>query len=628
MNVVSTPRRVAPRRRRLLALSLVLPVVVAAGDAALARGRDARGGSDAVSPSLQIQPRSSHDGHRSRPKPPAGVRSLDGSGNHLADPDRNATYTVLVRSVPADYADGVSSLAGPDRPGAREVSNIVSAQAPARDQPLRHQRLPLAVGPVRRPRHRSQRRDGSRPSPPRSRCPPATRTSTPAEPAASVIPFNRSLYDPETGTDPDNPRQQLNQITRLDRRLQRVRLERGARPGAATQRRHGPARRRARRPAARRRRQPAQRHRRLGPGDVPGRRRARERAAGPHRAPHALHARAQPAGRSHPSRRSPAGRGRRLRARPKPGGRADPGHHLPGVPAGPARPGRPPALPGLRPGRRRASPQRVLHRRLPLRPQRAVAPSCCVSTRAWTSCPRAPSPCATPSSARTGCATKAASSRSCGAWPTSAHQRIDVFVVDDVRNFLFGPPGAGGFDLPALNIQRGRDHGLPGYNDTREAYGLPRAAGFEDDDQRSRRSQARLAAAYGSVDDVDLWVGGLAEDPLPGSAARPPLPHHRGRAVHGAARRRPLLVRARARAGRPGPGPADPPRRRDPAEHPDRSRDPGRRVPGGRGRAGRLGRPLGAPQTPPIAEGALRAPLAAAGHPASGRGLSPQLPAR
>jgi peroxidase len=95
-------------------------------------------------------------------------------------------------------------------------------------------------------------------------------------------------------------------------------------------------------------------------------------------------------------------------------------------------------------------------------------------------------------------------------------QEIDMLVVDDVRNFLFGEPGAGGFDLASLNIQRGRDHGLPDYNSVRVAYGLPPAASFADVTS-TPGIQEKLATLYGSVDDIDVWIGGLAEDHVPGA---------------------------------------------------------------------------------------------------------------
>jgi len=95
-------------------------------------------------------------------------------------------------------------------------------------------------------------------------------------------------------------------------------------------------------------------------------------------------------------------------------------------------------------------------------------------------------------------------------------QRIDLLVINDVRNFLFGVPGAGGFDLVSLNIQRGRDHGLADYNGVRVAYGLAPVVTFADITSNVDVQQD-LATLYGSVNDIDLWVGGLAEDHVPGA---------------------------------------------------------------------------------------------------------------
>lgn len=90
-------------------------------------------------------------------------------------------------------------------------------------------------------------------------------------------------------------------------------------------------------------------------------------------------------------------------------------------------------------------------------------------------------------------------------------QHVDAYVIDAVRNFLIGGVRAQGFDLPALNIQRGRDHGLGSYNQVRIGYGLAPKATFAEMTS-NLDFQARLASAYNSPDDVDLWVGGLCED--------------------------------------------------------------------------------------------------------------------
>ncbi|MBL8830435.1 MAG: LEPR-XLL domain-containing protein, partial [Planctomycetaceae bacterium] len=99
---------------------------------------------------------------------------------------------------------------------------------------------------------------------------------------------------------------------------------------------------------------------------------------------------------------------------------------------------------------------------------------------------------------------------------------LDTQVVNSVRNFLFGPPGSGGLDLASLNIERGRDHGLADYNSTRAAYNLPKVTSFAQITSNVEL-QGKLQQLYGSVDNVDLWVGALAEDHVAGASVGPTL---------------------------------------------------------------------------------------------------------
>jgi len=67
-----------------------------------------------------------------------------------------------------------------------------------------------------------------------------------------------------------------------------------------------------------------------------------------------------------------------------------------------------------------------------------------------------------------------------------------------------------------LNIQRGRDHGLPSFAQMRTALGLRPVNRFQDVNA-NRQVVAELDAAYDSPADIDLWIGGLAEADRPGS---------------------------------------------------------------------------------------------------------------
>jgi len=104
-------------------------------------------------------------------------------------------------------------------------------------------------------------------------------------------------------------------------------------------------------------------------------------------------------------------------------------------------------------------------------------------------------------------------------------EEVDAKIIDNLRNFLFAIDGSDspfGLDLASLNIQRGRDHGIPHFNDIRNHY---IGNSFNNIIQVTSDPSLRnvLQTTYGNVDNIDAWVGLLAEDKLPGAALGPTL---------------------------------------------------------------------------------------------------------
>ena len=85
----------------------------------------------------------------------------------------------------------------------------------------------------------------------------------------------------------------------------------------------------------------------------------------------------------------------------------------------------------------------------------------------------------------------------------------DNIFSENVINRLFetDDPDKIALDLVALNIQRGRDHGLPGYTAYREELGNPKPRSFDDLDQIDSNLIEKLKNLYRDVDDIDLFAG-------------------------------------------------------------------------------------------------------------------------
>ncbi|XP_041375720.1 dual oxidase 1-like [Gigantopelta aegis] len=98
-------------------------------------------------------------------------------------------------------------------------------------------------------------------------------------------------------------------------------------------------------------------------------------------------------------------------------------------------------------------------------------------------------------------------------------EREDADYTADIREYLYGPLHFSRRDLAALDIQRGRDHGLPDYNTVRETLGLKPITDWREINNDSsalgvNQKIRDLQILYGnttSPDNLDLITGGMLE---------------------------------------------------------------------------------------------------------------------
>lgn len=95
----------------------------------------------------------------------------------------------------------------------------------------------------------------------------------------------------------------------------------------------------------------------------------------------------------------------------------------------------------------------------------------------------------------------------------------DQLLNSDLTEHLFTPAHLVAQDLAALNIQRSRDHGIPSYNHWRKLCNLSTADSFDDlrNEIKNVPLLRKIEELYSHPDNIDLWVGGISEDPIEGA---------------------------------------------------------------------------------------------------------------
>lgn len=105
-------------------------------------------------------------------------------------------------------------------------------------------------------------------------------------------------------------------------------------------------------------------------------------------------------------------------------------------------------------------------------------------------------------------------------------ETLDNAITEELTNHLFEEQKKpfSGMDLISLNIQRARDHGVGGYNKYRVKCNLTKAKTFDDlASEIPLKLVKKLSTLYASVDDIDLFTGGMSELPVHGGIIGPTL---------------------------------------------------------------------------------------------------------